>query len=105
MSKIFKDIEFGLIKERELLPILKNYFNDDTIIKLDKNNVFDFKGDKSGYIELKSRHCIMNKYPTTMVGYNKIIKAKELNDYDVYFFFSFDDFLTYWKYDKNYELD
>ena len=99
MSKFFKDYEFGNIKEQSVLPTLQQYFNDNTICKLDKNNIFDFKGDNK-YIELKSRHNNLNKYPTTMVGYNKILKASQLNE-DVYFFFSFDDYLTYWKYNPN----
>ena len=103
MSKFLKDFEFGNLRELEVLPILKTFFNDDTIIKLDKHNVFDFKGDNK-YIELKSRHNRYNKYPTTMIGLNKIMKASTLDEY-VYFFFCFDDGLYYWLYDKNYELE
>ena len=104
MSKLFlKDLEFGNIKEQEILPVLKGFFNDDTITKLDNYNIFDFKGDNK-YIELKSRHNNYNKYETTMIGYNKILKASTLNE-DVYFFFSFDDGLYHWKYDKNYKLE
>ena len=31
MSKHFKDIEFGYAKVSEILPIIKTYFNDDSI--------------------------------------------------------------------------
>ena len=102
-NKFIKDFEFGILNENIILPRLKEFFNDDSIYKLDNNNIFDFQGDNK-YIELKSRHNILKKYPTTMIGYNKVLKASQLNE-DVYFFFLFDDALTYWKYDKNYELE
>ena len=58
---------------------MKQTLKDNSIFKLDINNTFDFKGvDK--FIELKSRHSSYSKYPTTMIGYNKIEKASELNN-------------------------
>ena len=98
-----KDYTFGLKKEIELLPTIRKFFNDETIIKLDDYNIFDFKGD-SKYIELKSRNCNYNKYPTTMIGYNKIKKALELNE-DIYFIFNFTDGIYYFKFDKNIQLE
>ena len=77
-----KDYTFGLKKEIELLPTIRTFFNDETITQLDRLNVFDYKGDNK-YIELKSRNNNYNKYPTTMIGYNKIKRALELNE-DVY---------------------
>ena len=94
---------FGLKKEVELLPTIRKFFNDETIIKLDDYNIFDFKGDNK-YIELKSRNCNYNKYPTTMIGYNKIKKALELNE-DIYFIFNFTDGIYYFKFDKNIQLE
>ena len=52
MSKFLKDLKFGLNKEMQLLPILKEYLKDETIYKLENSNVFDFKGDNK-FIELK----------------------------------------------------
>ena len=95
----FRDLEYGLKKEIELLPFLQNYFNDDSITKLNKVNCFDFIGD-SKFIELKSRTINYNKYDSTMIGYNKFKKASEINE-DVYFFFCFTDGLFYYKYNKN----
>ena len=103
MSKFFKDLEFGLIKENQVIPILKNYFNDDSIYKLDKYNTFDFKGINK-YIELKSRNNNLNKYPTTMIILNKIFQASTLSE-DTYFVFWFTDYLSCWKYDKNIQLE
>ena len=98
-----EDYMFGLKKEIELLPTIRKFFNDETIIKLDDYNIFDFKGDNK-YIELKSRNCNYNKYPTTMIGYNKIKKALELNE-DIYFIFNFTDGIYYFKFDKNIQLE
>ena len=103
MSRFLKDFDFGFTKETEVLPIIKKILNDNSISKLDKYNNFDFIGYNK-LIELKSRHNLLSKYPTTMIGYNKIKRASELNNLDVYFFFCFDDCLCYWKYDKNYKL-
>ena len=101
---MFKKVyTFGLKKEVELLPTIRKFFNDETIIKLDDYNIFDFKGDNK-YIELKSRNCNYNKYPTTMIGYNKIKKALELNE-DIYFIFNFTDGIYFFKFDKNIQLE
>ena len=95
----FRDLEYGLKKEIELLPFLQNYFNDDSITKLNKMNCFDFIGENK-FIELKSRNNNYNKYDKTMVGYNKFKKASEIN-VPVYFFFCFTDGLYYYKYNKD----
>ena len=78
MSKFLIDLKFGLNKEMQLLPILKEYLKDETIYKLENSNVFDFKGDNK-FIELKSRNNNYDKYPTTMIGINKILRASSLN--------------------------
>ena len=103
MFKKSYDYNYGITKELQLLPTIKQFLNDNTIYKLENSNEFDFKGDNK-YIELKSRRNNYLKYPTTMIGYNKIKKASTLDEY-VYFFFSFEDGLYYWLYDKDYELE
>jgi len=103
MSKFLKDYHYGINKEIQLLPQLQSFLNDNTIYKLENSNVFDFKGDNK-FIELKSRNNNYSKYPTTMIGLNKIKKASTLQEY-VYFFFCFNDGLYYWLYDKDCELE
>ena len=103
MSKFLKDYHYGINKEIQLLPQLQSFLNDNTIYKLENSNVFDFKGDNK-FIELKSRNNNYSKYPTTMIGLNKIKKASTLQEY-VYFFFCFNDGLYYWLYDKECELE
>jgi hypothetical protein len=103
MSKFITDYHFGIQNEIKILPIIKEYFKDDSIIRLDKNNIFDYKGDNK-FIELKSRNNEYNKYPTTMIGYNKILKSLELKE-DVFYLFNFIDGLYYWKFNKNYKIN
>ena len=103
MFKFHKDLEFGFLKENEILPVIKDFFNDETIQKLDKYNTFDFKGDNK-YIELKSRNNSYNKYPKTMIGYNKIKKALEVDE-DVYFIFNFTDGVYYFKFDNEIDIE
>ena len=89
MSRHFEHVKFG-------------YAKNDYIYRLDWNNIFNFIGDNT-FIKLNSRHNNCSQYPTTIIGYNKRIKASELNK-EVYFFFCFDDCLAYLKNDKNYDL-
>ena len=103
MFKKVNDYNFGINKEIQLLPTIRDYLKDNTIYKLENSNAFDFKGDNK-YIELKSRRIKINQYRSTMIGLNKIEKASTLDEY-VYFFFSFEDGLFYWLYDKDYELE
>ena len=50
MSKKVNDYNFGIKKEIQLLPTIKDYLKDNTIYKLENSNAFDFKGDNK-YIE------------------------------------------------------
>jgi len=64
-------------------------------------NVFDLRDKKNKIIaEVKERYNTKNKYPTTMVGENKYIKAKDYFDrsYEVLFVFKFTDGIYYYEY-------
>jgi len=100
--KYSNDINLGSQNELDMLPFFKNAFNDESIEMLDKYNNFDYKGDNK-YIELKTRRNAKNTYPTTMIGKNKIDKAKTLNE-DVYFVFKFTDGIFYYKFNKDDQL-
>lgn len=97
------DLQFGFKKEQDVQPRLEQHFN----VKLVKQSgcaIFDYvNDDKSVYIELKARRNTKNQYPTTMVGYNKIVEAIELlkNNTTVYFAFSFTDRLSYYKFNPD----
>jgi hypothetical protein len=98
MSYIKKDLDFGISNEEKIINILKEKF-DKNLEKI-KNNlfVFDFSSDKC-YVELKTRRNKKDKYPDTMIGYNKIVYAMQ-TDRPVYFCFSFYDGLYYYEFNK-----
>jgi hypothetical protein len=102
MSVSFKDYNQGKTHEDFLLPFFRRMFNDEKIDK-QKNpySVMDFKGHNL-FIELKKRNCLLSKYESSMIGFNKIQFCSRLYDYiDCYFFFQYDDFLVYYKYDNS----
>lgn len=94
-----RDIEFGIKKENEYYNILKELFDESLELSNNKFNLFDYIG-KDCYIELKSRRNRYDKYPDTMIGYNKIEFARSTCK-KVVFCFSFIDGLYYYVFDKN----
>jgi len=104
--KLTKDLTYGLNNEIKLQPLFEEHFGIK-FIKLNKYNEFDYGSiDEKIYIELKSRSNEKEKYPTTMVGYNKVEKAIQLisEGCDVYFTFAFTDCTCYYKFeDENTE--
>jgi hypothetical protein len=60
--------------------------------------LFDYQSPNS-YVELKTRLFEMARYPTTIVGVNKIKFAEEHPENDFYFCFRFTDGVFYSKYD------
>jgi hypothetical protein len=98
-----KDLEFGDEKENNLLPKLNNYFN----FKLKKTKPFyefDYiDKNKKVLIELKARRNTKNKYPDTMIGYNKILKGldKIKHGYKIYFVFAFTNCVSYYELTKD----
>ena len=99
------DENYGEQAEKKAIIQLQLFF-DNKLIKLDYYNPFDFYNEQDLYIELKARRCQINTYESTMVGMNKINKAKILarKNNSVYFCFYFtkSDYtqcdLYYWKF-------
>ncbi len=90
------DYDFGIQNEvllKESIEAVTGPLNH-----LGKWSLFDYSNSQC-FVELKSRNCKKDTYPTTMVGLNKVKKCNELFDY--YFFFKFQDGLFYWKYKPN----
>lgn len=92
------DLKYGFDFEEKNFELLRDKF-DSTLKRTKKSDTFDYEGEKC-VIELKSRRNTKNKYPTTMVGYNKLIKAKNINKLAI-FCFQFTDGLYYYIYDSN----
>jgi hypothetical protein len=88
------DLEYGLIRENNVLEKIKKYFNDETIKKTtDRFCKYDFESPTCKY-ELKSRKNTMRAYPTTIIPTHKVV------DGNLIFVFNFTDGLYYIQYDK-----
>lgn len=64
-------------------------------------SIFDLRDEQiKMFAEVKKRNNTKDKYPTTMVGENKFLKAKEYYDkgYDILFCFEFTDGIYYYQY-------
>ena len=108
LSRTFTvDFSFGKTAEIKFLQTFRDYFNDQSINLTNDFDVFDYEGTNI-FIELKTRNNTKNKYNDTMIGLNKIKKAKNLiksnNNIKIYFVFKFTDGLYYWNYDNTIEL-
>ena len=92
-----KDIEFGTESEKSIISDLRILFNDETITKTPKiYDSFDFVGENK-FIELKTRRCKSNTYPTSIIGLNKFNNIDtSTNDY--YLVFKFTDNILYCRY-------
>jgi hypothetical protein len=93
------DYNFGLQAEDSVMSRMAAHF-DTELTKTDQFNPFDFKSSKM-CIELKTRRNAKDKYPTTMVGANKVRIAEEDTSGKRYLFaFNFTDGLYYVEYDR-----
>ena len=101
-ASIKKDLKFGTTKEKEILPKLQKFFNNNTLRQnKDQYGIIDFiDDDKTLYIELKSRRIRHNQYDSLIIGYNKIIYLENLDIEDKYLVFNCSDGVYYIKYSK-----
>ena len=99
-DKKIADLSFGQDNEIRVKQRLERLFGPlETTEKMDE---FDFKND-SFIIELKSRRVTKNKYPSTMVGENKVIKGFEYQvaGRRVFFVFDFVDCMCLWELNRD----
>ena len=89
------DLQFGTHQENALFPTICREFGEG-LKKTTGWATFDYEDGRT-QVELKSRRCCMNRYPTTMVGMNKIRSAAKSSRRSV-FCFKFQDGLYYWDY-------
>ena len=89
--------KYGEKKEKELLPILQEYFGKD-IKRNEKGRYakYDYTDEKVNY-ELKSRTNKLKQYPTTMITRNKV-EANDANK-DLILLFNYTDCLAYIEYE------
>lgn len=93
-----KDENFGKVNEANCLEQFRELFDSALKINTNKWATFDYSCDGC-YVELKSRRCAHNKYKDIMIGLNKIQYCSNMTR-PVYFCFSFEDGIYYWKYNK-----
>lgn len=92
-----QEYEYGLKAEIQLKPLLEKFCGVE-LSGTKQYDTFDFVGENIT-IELKSRKNTKDKYPTTIVGMNKIEAIEEGEK--VIFVFNFLDGLYYWEYQEN----
>lgn len=90
------DLEFGKEKEKDFLQVLRNRYGDDVMQIDNQYSPFDFISP-TYLFELKARRNNKNKYPSVMVGYNKILSA-QMQERKVVFCFNFTDTNCYYEY-------
>ncbi len=100
-QKFDKDYKFGIDQENKKKSIIETAFD----IKVKKTasvyNPYDFYCESNNtYYELKSRNNTFDKYPTTMIGINKLNFDLNSDDKKFVFLFNFTDGLYYINYEK-----
>lgn len=94
------NVKYGLSQENEVLNILKDHFKIPNLRKtVNIYSTMDFTSEDYEF-ELKSRKFEYNKYPTTIIGDNKIQYAATHHK-TIIFVFKFTDGIYFIKYDKN----
>lgn len=89
-----RDMNFGLPKETELLPLIRETFDTTIEQTTNRNFVFDYEGDTC-YVELKSRRIRHNEYDDIMIGKNKIDFALKCGkEVFMFLFYRWDVFLS-----------
>jgi len=97
MVNFENDYLYGIQKQKEILPILRDYFGKDLEETVGRWKKYDFYSDKSIF-ELKSRKNTKARYPTTLLTCNKVVSV---SGKDLIFLFNFTDQLCYIKYDPD----
>ena len=101
-STLKKDLKMGRINENKFKEFMEK--KEDCKLKRfkDKYCELDFRVDNR-LLELKSRNNKLKTYPDTMIGYNKIKKARKKikKGFNVEFYFLFQDGLYKWNFVDN----
>lgn len=100
IAKFKEDFNYWLLKELDIAEYFRNFWRN--IIPTKDTDVLDFRIEDKNWnniwLELKSRRCKKDTYPTTMIWLNKLIETyKRYNDNWEYtlFLFNFEDWLYF----------
>ena len=89
-TNITEDLVFGVDREPATLDLLQGFFGAGMTRSIDQYARYDYHDEDNGnYAELKSRRIRHDRYPDTVIGYNKIRDAPI--DKNVYLLFGFTD--------------
>jgi len=91
---------FGLENQTNILNTLQSKFNLSIFEIHDKFCKWDYEDNEGNHYELKSRRCMKNTYPTTLLPCQKISRTTSSRQY---FIFKFVDKLCYIEYDNRWE--
>jgi hypothetical protein len=92
-----EDLKFGFKNEKDIIPILNNFFND-TFTNTTRYCNYDFLGIYGKRIELKTRRNKYSDYPTTIIPIHKCITMDLCPNL---FVFKFTDGIYYIEWNKN----
>jgi hypothetical protein len=87
------DYKFGKQQENKHLETIKTFFKDD-MKPTSHFCAYDFESETTLY-EMKSRNNTYNKFPSTLIAYDKVRENKKL-----IFLFNFTDGIYYIQYNK-----
>jgi hypothetical protein len=88
MPTFASDYAYGTANELKQLSNLNKYLNT-TLHRRGGFNTFDYDDEKSIFVELKTRRCRHDRYPTAIVGQNKVNHAKLNETEENHFVFAF----------------
>lgn len=97
------DFQFGLLHEELVKSTIDKTFGEGFEKTKDQFHPYDFVRNDTEYLEVKTRRCNYNTYPTTMVGYNKIKYALENPNNKYTIVFKFNDGVYYYNLDTTKE--
>jgi hypothetical protein len=101
MSKKQEDLKFGFANESTMYDVLRKLPNCQNIVKTEDDfDAIDFESSDT-FLELKSRRINHNKYPTALIGCNKIAKIKTMAKPNNYICWNYLDGLFYIEYDES----
>jgi hypothetical protein len=98
------DYAFGKAGEERTLPILNTHFKTE-MVGQGRYAPFDFiNRNNTIFVELKTRKCRHNQYPTLWINYDKVMTAKAARttapDRQYYFAFNLEDGIWFAPYDE-----
>lgn len=94
------DEKFGKEKEIEFLDVLRRKYGEGIVHIQDRFSPFDYISE-THLFELKARRNTKHKYPSVMVGYNKLLSAQMQENKIVVFCFDFVDAKCYYEYNPD----